>query len=62
MYSIGKIGCLLVGCCYGIEYSGPFSIVYNYSYSDIVGVRLFPIQYSFYDYIYCCNDKENRCI
>ena len=28
MYAVGKIGCFLVGCCYGIEYSGPFSIVY----------------------------------
>lgn len=26
MYSVGKIGCFLAGCCYGIEYSGLFSI------------------------------------
>lgn len=44
MYAIGKIGCFLVGCCYGIEYSGPFSVVYNYTSNDINGIRLFPVQ------------------
>jgi phosphatidylglycerol:prolipoprotein diacylglycerol transferase len=44
MYSIGKIGCFLAGCCYGIYYNGPFNVVYNYSYSAPAEVRLFPIQ------------------
>ena len=44
MYSVGKIGCFIAGCCYGIEYSGPFSIVYNNSLVAPSGVSLFPIQ------------------
>ena len=44
MYGIGKIGCFLVGCCYGIEYEGPFSVTYNYSYPLIKGINLFPVQ------------------
>ena len=44
MYAIGKIGCYLAGCCYGIEYNGIFNVVYNYSYSAPKGVSLFPIQ------------------
>lgn len=44
IYSIGKIACFLTGCCYGIEYNGPFSIRYLYSQSNINGVSLFPIQ------------------
>ena len=44
MYAVGKIGCFLVGCCYGIKYSGLFSVVYNYSEHTLKGVSLFPIQ------------------
>lgn len=44
MYSIGKLGCFFVGCCYGIEYNGIFSITYNYSYSAPNFVKLFPVQ------------------
>lgn len=44
MYSIGKMGCFFVGCCYGIEYNGIFSITYNYSYSAPNFVKLFPVQ------------------
>ncbi len=44
MYSIGKIGCFFVGCCYGVEYNGIFSITYNYSYSAPNFVKLFPTQ------------------
>lgn len=44
MYGIGKIGCFLAGCCYGIEYNGPLSVSYNYSYSAPKGISLFPIQ------------------
>lgn len=45
MYSVGKIGCFIAGCCYGIEYSGPFNIVYNNSLDAPSGVSLFPIQF-----------------
>lgn len=44
IYSIGKIACFLTGCCYGIEYSGPLSITYQYSSNNINGISLFPVQ------------------
>ena len=44
MYAIGKIGCFLVGCCYGIEYNGPFNIMYKYSLEVPNNIHLFPIQ------------------
>ncbi len=44
MYGIGKIGCSLAGCCYGIEYTGPLSISYKYSYSAPKEINLFPVQ------------------
>lgn len=44
MYAIGKIGCFLVGCCYGMKYSGPGSIIYNYSNIAPKNISLFPVQ------------------
>ena len=44
IYSIGKIACFLTGCCYGINYNGPFSITYHYSPDNNNGISLFPIQ------------------
>ena len=44
MYCVGKIACFLTGCCHGIEYSGLFSVTYNYSPVAPAGVSLFPIQ------------------
>lgn len=44
MYGIGKLGCFFAGCCHGIEYNGPLSIVYNYSKLAEAGVHYFPIQ------------------
>jgi len=44
MYGLGKIGCFLVGCCYGIEYSGLGSVVYNHSLSAPQHLHLLPIQ------------------
>ena len=44
MYSLGKIGCFLVGCCYGIEFNSWFSVTYNYSMIAPKGVSLFPVQ------------------
>lgn len=44
MYAIGKIGCFLVGCCHGIEYTGIGSVVYKYSEIVPQNVELFPVQ------------------
>jgi len=40
IYAIGKIGCFLAGCCYGIEYNGIFSV----TYTNGLNIPLFPIQ------------------
>ena len=39
-YAIGKIGCFIVGCCYGIPYNGIFSVIYK----NGLNIRLFPVQ------------------
>lgn len=44
-HCVGRIGCHFAGCCYGMEYSGPFAVTYN----DVLGavpngVSLFPVQ------------------
>lgn len=44
MYAIGKIGCFLVGCCYGIKYNGIGSIMYKYSKIAPNYIKLFPVQ------------------
>jgi len=44
MYGIGKIGCFLIGCCYGIEYSGFGSVVYHYNTLVPIDTPLFPVQ------------------
>lgn len=44
-HGFGRIGCHFAGCCYGIEYSGPFSVVYMQTLGDTpLGVGLLPIQ------------------
>lgn len=46
-HALGRIGCLFSGCCYGIPYSGPISIIYPDSYEAYgtpVGVELLPVQ------------------
>ena len=40
IYAIGKIGCFLGGCCYGIEYNGILSVTYK----EGLNIPLFPIQ------------------
>lgn len=45
LYSISKIGCLFAGCCYGIEYTGLGSIVYEYSKEAPLNIKLFPVQF-----------------
>lgn len=44
MYAIGKIGCFLAGCCYGIEYTGIGNIIYKYSKVAPNNIHLFPVQ------------------
>ena len=44
MYAIGKIGCFLIGCCYGIEYTGWGNVVYNYSPIAHQHTHSFPVQ------------------
>jgi len=43
MYSIGKIGCFIAGCCRGIEYNGIGKVIYKYGY-NATGLSYFPIQ------------------
>ena len=44
MYAIGKIGCFVAGCCYGIPYDGIGYIVYHSSEVALLNTNLFPIQ------------------
>lgn len=44
MYGIGKIGCFIVGCCHGINYSGFGSVVYNHSKLVPHNTHFFPVQ------------------
>ena len=41
---IGRLGCLMAGCCYGIEYSGFGAIVFETSPYAPNGISLFPSQ------------------
>ena len=43
LYSISKLGCFLVGCCYGVPYDGLFSVTYS-GKAPVIDVSLFPIQ------------------
>lgn len=40
VYSISKLGCFLVGCCYGIPYSGVGYVFYT----EGLNIKLFPVQ------------------
>ncbi len=67
MYGISKLGCFFAGCCYGMKYSGPFYVIYNYSNSAIKGVKLFPVQLFesiifILIFIYINNKKDNRLV
>lgn len=45
VHSFGRIGCFCAGCCYGIRYDGPFSVIYTHPLSTVpVGVGIFPVQ------------------
>ena len=48
-HALGRVGCALAGCCYGIEYDGPFAIHYPdnhplYPFFDS-SVGHFPVQF-----------------
>lgn len=66
MYSIGKIGCFLVGCCHGIKYNHIGSVIYNHSLDATKGVHYFPVQLVesivfllIFIYIFKLTKKEN---
>lgn len=40
IYGLSKFSCFIIGCCHGIEYSGPFSIKYAFLSEE----TYFPIQ------------------
>ena len=46
MHAFGRIGCFLGGCCYGIEYHGPFAVNFpaNESAENINAFPRFPVQ------------------
>lgn len=44
MYAIGKVGCFVAGCCYGVKYDGILSITYRTSKVAPLGVSLIPVQ------------------
>lgn len=44
MYSVGKVGCFVAGCCYGIKYDGFMSITYHHSLVAPNEVPLIPVQ------------------
>lgn len=43
-HAFGRIGCFLVGCCYGCPYDGPISVTYTQSSFAPNGISLFPVQ------------------
>lgn len=46
IHGFGRVGCFLAGCCYGIEYHGPFAVhfPYNEMSPDINLFPRFPVQ------------------
>lgn len=44
-HGFARLGCGLVGCCYGKNYSGLFSVSYECSLFAPNNVKLFPVQY-----------------
>ena len=44
-HAVGRIGCLLAGCCYGMKYSGPFAVYYPNSIAGAFPQQgYFPVQ------------------
>ena len=45
-HAFGRLGCFCAGCCYGIEYHGPFAVQfpYNEMVPELSEVERFPVQ------------------
>ena len=43
-HSVGRIGCFLAGCCYGIHTEGPLGVTFHDSPVAPNGISLFPVQ------------------
>lgn len=45
-HAFGRVGCFMGGCCYGIEYHGPFAVIFpeNNAGGAPAGVELLPVQ------------------
>ncbi len=45
-HALGRVGCFLSGCCYGIPYDGPLSVIYQnpVDINTPKGIPLLPIQ------------------
>lgn len=44
-HAVGRIGCFCSGCCYGMEYDGPFNVEYSSTLGMTpLGVPLLPVQ------------------
>lgn len=44
MHGIGRIGCFMAGCCYGIPMKSKLSVIYTNSIAAPNGIPFFPIQ------------------
>lgn len=44
IYGVSKMACFLVGCCYGMEYNGPFCVKYISNGVMTPGHCVFPVQ------------------
>lgn len=46
VHAFGRVGCFLAGCCYGIEYYGPFAVKFPYNelVPELSEVSRFPVQ------------------
>lgn len=40
-HAVGRVGCLMAGCCYGLPYNGMFAVTSRFAASD---TKYFPIQ------------------
>ena len=43
-HAFGRIGCFFSGCCYGVPYSGRFSVIFPENSFAPSGIQLFPVQ------------------
>lgn len=44
-HAVGRIGCVMAGCCHGMEYDGPFALYYTHSVTGLDPAQgYFPVQ------------------